>query len=67
MPTLVIWGMKDSTFTPRELERWRSFLTNAQTIQLDDIGHFVVEEMGGALPPLVAEFLEAQSAWEQAA
>ena len=62
MPTLVIWGMKDSTFTRRELERWESFLTNAQTIQLDDIGHFVAEEMGDALTPLVAEFLEAQSA-----
>ncbi len=61
MPALVIWGMKDSTFTQRELERWESFLTNAQAIQLDAIGHYVAEEKGDALPPLVAEFLEAQS------
>ena len=66
MPTLVIWGMKDSTFTPRELERWRSFLTKAQTIQLDDNGHLIAEEMGRRATA-VAEFLEAQSAWEQVA
>ncbi len=53
--------MKDSSFTQRELERWESVLTNAQAIQLDAIGHFVAEEMGDALPLLVAEFLEAQS------
>ena len=61
MPTLVIWGMKDSTFTQRELERWESFLTNARVIQLDDVGHFVAEEMGDALPPVIGEFLEAQN------
>ena len=62
MPTLIIWGMKDSGFTEREFERWESFLTNAQAIQLDAIGHFVAEEMGEALPLLVSEFLEAHSA-----
>ena len=56
--TLVIWGMKDSTFAQRELERWEGFLTNARTIKLDDIGHFVAEEMGDQLPALVAEFLD---------
>ena len=65
VPTLVIWGMKDSTFTQRELERWESFLTNAQTIQLDDIGHFVAEEMGNRLTSLVADFLEVQIAADQ--
>ena len=60
--TLVIWGMKDSTFAQRKLERWGSLLINARTIQLDDVGHFVAEEMGAALPALVEEFLEAQSA-----
>ncbi len=62
IPALFIWGMKDSAFTQRELEQWENFLTSAQAIQLDTIGHFVAEEMGDALPPLVAEFLEAQSA-----
>ena len=60
--TLFIWGMKDSSFTRSELERWESSLANARTVHLDEIGHFVAEEMGDALTPIVAEFLEAQSA-----
>ena len=40
----LVWGMKDIAFREPELTRWRSLFPAANTLRLDDTGHFVAEE-----------------------
>ena len=56
-PALLVWGMKDPAFG-RALPRWLRVLPHARVQQLPDVGHYVAEEMGAALGPLVAAFLD---------
>ncbi|HEU4322432.1 MAG TPA: alpha/beta fold hydrolase [Roseiflexaceae bacterium] len=58
IPTLVLWGMRDPVFPPEALERWRTTLLDAQIVPFDDVGHFVPEEKGAELVPVVKYFLE---------
>ncbi|MEO0565126.1 MAG: alpha/beta fold hydrolase, partial [Chloroflexota bacterium] len=57
IPALLAWGMKDPLFKPPYLERWQSVFTNGQTYRFEESGHFVQEEMGEALVPVVRDFL----------
>ncbi len=43
-PALVLWGAKDIAFRTKELDRWRSELTNVEVHEFADCGHFVAEE-----------------------
>ena len=56
-PALLVWGMKDPAFG-RVLGRWQRVLPHARVHRQPDVGHYVAEEMGEALGPLVAAFLE---------
>lgn len=58
IPTLVLWGLRDPFFRPEALERWRATLLDAQIVSFDDVGHFVPEEKGAELVPMVKYFLE---------
>lgn len=40
LPAFVLWGMKDIAFRRKELERWRSELTNPEVHEFPDCGHF---------------------------
>lgn len=44
LPALVIWGMKDSAFGRRYLERWKEVLPQAQIMEVPDAGHWPQEE-----------------------
>jgi haloalkane dehalogenase len=44
IPSLVIWGMKDSAFKPRMLEKWSEALPHARRIEIDGAGHWPHEE-----------------------
>jgi haloalkane dehalogenase len=44
LPTLIIWGMKDTAFTPKHLARWRHLLPYAKVVELADAGHWPQEE-----------------------
>lgn len=44
IPAQLIWGMRDITFGPKYLARWREALPQAQVLELPDAGHFVQEE-----------------------
>lgn len=44
IPSLILWGMKDSAFRPKQLERWRQLLPHAEVVEFPDSGHFVQEE-----------------------
>lgn len=43
-PTRIVWGMKDWCFRPECLERLRESFPQAHVRQLDDVGHYVMEE-----------------------
>jgi haloalkane dehalogenase len=44
LPVLVVWGMKDSAFRPRLLERWMALLPSAAVVRLSEAGHWPHEE-----------------------
>ena len=56
-PTLILWGKKDIAFRKKELERWKELFTDRDVILFDQVGHFVPEEQGIVLCPLVQNFL----------
>ncbi|HEX9565344.1 MAG TPA: alpha/beta fold hydrolase [Gemmatimonadaceae bacterium] len=58
IPTRIIWGMRDTAFRPKQLERWRRLLPQANVIELDQAGHWPHEEAPSEVAQLVAEFLE---------
>ncbi|MGE5602420.1 MAG: alpha/beta fold hydrolase [Nitrososphaerales archaeon] len=59
LPALILWGMKDFAFGAKELARWREVFPDARVQTFPEIGHFVQEELGEELCPLVSEFLDA--------
>lgn len=61
-PALLCWGMADPAFgTESCLRRWHSVLPTAEVHRRPDVGHYVPEEMGPALGPLVRSFLDSTS------
>ncbi len=57
-PALLLWGMKDFAFRAKELGTWQTALANARTIAFENTGHFVAEEQGATLCPLIEDFIE---------
>lgn len=43
-PALLLWGMRDPTFTPADLARWQALFPDAGVVRLEKAGHFVPEE-----------------------
>lgn len=44
LPIRLVWGMKDWCFRPECLVRFQSVWPEAQTLELRDVGHYVMEE-----------------------
>ncbi|MFN6129063.1 MAG: alpha/beta fold hydrolase [Planctomycetota bacterium] len=44
LPIRLVWGMKDWCFRPECLRRFQSYWPDAQCLELDDVGHYVMEE-----------------------
>jgi haloalkane dehalogenase len=44
LPSLIVWGLMDSAFPPRFLDRWRTLLPDARVAALDRAGHWPHEE-----------------------
>ncbi|MFP4227599.1 MAG: alpha/beta fold hydrolase [Salinivenus sp.] len=60
VPALLCWGMADPAFgTEACLRRWHACLPEARVHRLPAVGHYVPEELGPALVPLVRSFLQA--------
>ncbi len=59
IPALLLWGMKDIAFREKELTTWMTVFSDYQAIQFEDVGHFVQEEKGRDLGPLIQKFLTA--------
>jgi haloalkane dehalogenase len=55
---LILWGMKDFAFRKIELDKLKTMF-NYETVQtFEAVGHFVTEELGDKLTPIVSYFLE---------
>jgi haloalkane dehalogenase len=44
LPSLVVWGLKDTAFRPHQLAKWREALPHAKIVDLANAGHWPHEE-----------------------
>jgi pimeloyl-ACP methyl ester carboxylesterase len=58
-PMLLLWGLKDPTFGPAYLERWRREFPDALAHTFPSSGHFVPEEAPAEVGPLLEQFVAA--------
>lgn len=58
-PALVAWGFKDIAFRPKELERWKSELSDFELEEFLDCGHFLAEEAPEELLRAIRAFVAA--------
>lgn len=68
VPTLVIWGMKDSALLPVQLEGLEQLVDDLTIVRLPNVGHFAPWEAGAdvaaALEPFLAEDMKASASAE---
>jgi pimeloyl-ACP methyl ester carboxylesterase len=57
VPALLVWGSRDRVFQRVFLEQWQELFPAAQTVELEDAGHFLVEDSPDAVTAAIAEFL----------
>ena len=58
IPALILWGEKDIAFRKKELETWKKTFDRVEVRELENVGHFVQEELGPELCPLIEGFLK---------
>jgi haloalkane dehalogenase len=58
-PMLIGWGLRDPVFDGHFLEEWRRRFSKAEVHEFADAGHYVLEDAGDRLIPLVRGFLAA--------
>ncbi|XZE52287.1 alpha/beta fold hydrolase [Planctomycetaceae bacterium SH139] len=56
-PQLLVWGMRDWCFRPSCLRRFQAVWPQAQTVELADVGHYVMEDAGAEMVTAVERFL----------
>ncbi len=56
-PVMIAWGGRDWCFNEEFLEGWRRRFLQAESYVFADAGHFVLEDEGETLNPMVAAFL----------
>ena len=61
-PTLLCWGMRDFVFDGAFLDEWTRRLPGAEVHRFEDAGHWLLEDAGDRIVPLVRRFLEAHPA-----
>jgi cis-3-alkyl-4-acyloxetan-2-one decarboxylase len=57
VPVMLVWGMRDPVFQPVFLEQWRELFPKAQTVELADASHFLVEDRPDAVTDAIEGFL----------
>ncbi len=58
LPMLICWGEKDFVFDRHFLDEWRRRFPEAEVHAFADAGHFVLEDAGEEIVPLVRDFLK---------
>ena len=57
LPVLIVWGLADSAFPPRYLDRWKAALPGAAVVALAGVGHWPHEEAPERVIAAVRGFL----------
>jgi cis-3-alkyl-4-acyloxetan-2-one decarboxylase len=57
VPMLICWGERDFVFDDAFLGEWQRRFPAAEVHRFPDAGHFVLEDAGAAIAPLVRDFL----------
>jgi cis-3-alkyl-4-acyloxetan-2-one decarboxylase len=57
VPVLLVWGMRDPVFQPVFLEQWRELFPDAETVELEEASHFVVEDDPAGVTGAIEGFL----------
>jgi cis-3-alkyl-4-acyloxetan-2-one decarboxylase len=57
VPVLLVWGMRDPVFQPVFLDQWRELFPEAETVELEDASHFVVEDDPAGVTGAIEGFL----------
>jgi len=60
-PVLLLWGEKDFVFKPEVLEIFERIWPHAESHRFAKAGHYVLEDAGEEIRPLVRDFLERHS------
>lgn len=58
IPALLVWGMKDMAFREKELHTWEGLFLKSKTVKFNNAGHYVQEEAGPDLLPIITKFLK---------
>jgi haloalkane dehalogenase len=58
LPLLVCWGMLDFVFDDAFLAEWRRRAPDAEIHTFPDAGHFLLEDAGEQVIPVVKSFLD---------
>lgn len=61
LPSMLIWGMQDWCFRPNCLQRLQEVFCEADIHELEDAGHYVLEDANDRIVPLVHRFLQERS------
>lgn len=56
-PVLIIWGMQDFCFNDYFLDRWKKYFPKAEVHEVEQAGHYVVEDADETIIPWMIEFL----------
>jgi len=55
-PTLILWGDRDFVFDHHFLAEWQRYLPDAEVHHFPDAGHYLLEDAGAEVLPLVEDF-----------
>ncbi len=58
LPSLLVWGMKDWCFRPECLRRFQAAWPNAESVEIDDAGHYVIEDAPQETLGAIERFLD---------
>jgi cis-3-alkyl-4-acyloxetan-2-one decarboxylase len=56
-PVLLVWGMRDPVFQPVFLEQWQELFPAAQTVEIEEAAHFLVEDRPAEVTEAIERFL----------
>ena len=61
-PALILWGEKDFVFDHHFLREWQHYLPGAEVHRFPDAGHYLLEDAGAEILPLIHDFFERHPA-----
>ena len=59
LPMVICWGLKDFVFDRHFLREWQQRFPDAEVHSFADCGHYILEDAGDEVIPIIERFLEA--------